>query len=984
MGQLSLADDEAVRIPSSSSKRRTPAMGWPAGLPRRLTSPYGERRGLGLLRVYVLWEQAVVDGAHDRPLGLSARALALVGCLVLHAGLPQSRQHLAGLLWPDSSGAQALTNLRRELHHLRRTLQDRQVLEVTATHLCWPADSEARVDLLAFREERRQMLATVTEPRTSLGHARSALAAYTGDFLPGVDEPWAATARDQLRQECVDVCEAGVAAARLVGEPRTGLELAKRLVGLRPLDEQAHRTVMGLQAELGDRAEAINTYHGLAAMLADELGVDPDPRTTEMLEQLLGRQPATQATPRPRLRSTRPGLVARESELARLRSCWQEARVGRPQVVLVCGMPGVGKTRLVGELMDTASRDGAVVASTVCYDTSGHLSLGPVADWLREPSFRAVAARLPLAWQAEVARLVPQEDGRPDPGRPDAWQRPRFFEGLARCLTGGERPVLFVLDNAQWVDEDTLGFLHYLLGGMSTAPVLLAMTLRTGEHDPDDVPRRWVARLRPSAPVTEVDLAPLDQHATADLVGLLNGERPEGERLDRWHAATGGFPLYIVEAARTANGASNAPTAILRRRFEQAGTEARELAALAAAWGRNFSLPLMCQASDLDDARVVVAVDELWRLGMVRAQRDGQYDFSHDLLREVALEQVSPPRRWLLHRRLAAALEQLNSHRLDDIAAPLAEQYRKAGDRDRALTFSRRAAETAAGLFAHAEAIRLARTSLDLVSELPPGPDRDRQELACLEILAAPLNATRGYAHAEVRQTMERTVELGRRLHDDESVVTGLMGLWASRFVRGRNQEAHAIAGQLRELTGPDDPRLPRAQLCFAGSELHIGRSEAALVAFDDACTGFGDETMPYGALGWVHARAWSAHAAWRDGASTDAATRAQEAIDRAREGQHPYSLAVALAYGCLTRQLVGDHERLEELVAELRVLCRRHEFAYYGDWAEVLGGWVLGGPAGLRRAQRGCDHLRRSGSLARAAYWLTLLAELQPDSRSA
>ncbi|MGA8978316.1 MAG: hypothetical protein WB473_04280 [Pedococcus sp.] len=75
-------------------------------------------------QVYVLGEQAVVDDAHDRPLVLSARALALVGCLVLHAGFPQSRQHLAGLIWPDSSAGQALTNLRRELHHLRRTLGD--------------------------------------------------------------------------------------------------------------------------------------------------------------------------------------------------------------------------------------------------------------------------------------------------------------------------------------------------------------------------------------------------------------------------------------------------------------------------------------------------------------------------------------------------------------------------------------------------------------------------------------------------------------------------------------------------------------------------------------------------------------------------------------------------------------------------------------------------------------------------------------------
>ncbi len=84
-----------------------------------------------------------------------------MGCRVLHAGLPQSRQLLAGLIRPDSSAGQALTHPRRELHHLRRTLGEWPVLVVTATHLCWQPHREVRVDLLVFREARGPVLASV-------------------------------------------------------------------------------------------------------------------------------------------------------------------------------------------------------------------------------------------------------------------------------------------------------------------------------------------------------------------------------------------------------------------------------------------------------------------------------------------------------------------------------------------------------------------------------------------------------------------------------------------------------------------------------------------------------------------------------------------------------------------------------------------------------------------------------------------------------
>ena len=90
-----------------------------------------------MLSVSLLGEQAIIDDASGAVRTRSSRAVALIAYLVAHAGAPQTRQRISLLFWPDSTDAQALTNLRRELHHLRQVLGDQPSLVVTSTDLSW-------------------------------------------------------------------------------------------------------------------------------------------------------------------------------------------------------------------------------------------------------------------------------------------------------------------------------------------------------------------------------------------------------------------------------------------------------------------------------------------------------------------------------------------------------------------------------------------------------------------------------------------------------------------------------------------------------------------------------------------------------------------------------------------------------------------------------------------------------------------------------
>ncbi len=640
-----------------------------------------------------------------------------------------------------------------------------------------------------------------------------------------------------------------------------------------------------------------------------------------------------------------------------------------------------------------ARLQGAVVASSQCFGTSGRLALAPVADWLRNDAVQAAAGTLDPAWRAEVGRLMPVggQGGRGTGLRAmaDAWQRHRFFEGLARALIAVGRPMLLVLDNMHWCDQETLAFITFCLGLASGTPLLVAGTLRDDSLGADPELQEWTVRMRATGLLTELSLSPLDAADTAHLAQAISRQPLLAADADLLHATTGGFPLYVIEAVRGTADPGGTPLpagdlqAVLRKRFEQATTAAREVAGLAAAVGTNFTLGLLTEASDLEADTVVAAVDELWRRRIMREFGDG-YDFSHDMLREAAYAEVSPPKRWLLHRRIAQGLELVHADDTNAVAAQLAEQYARGGRGDRAVAYYRRAADVAAGRFGYAEAIRLHRQALSIIAKMPAGRGRDSHELAVLEALAAPLNARYGYSSPDLQQTLERSIALAESLGRMDSTVAGMVALFGSRFVQGRTAEGYQLGARALSLVGPDSELIGQAHFAFGGSALSLGRPAEGLRHLELAAKLAGAAvSLSIGTRADVHSMAWSAHAYWLLGQDGESLSACREAIELARAIDEPYSLAVALAYGGITYQMHHDLPALRAVVGELRELCDRYDFAYYREWGLILDGWSATDQTGTSLARRGIDNLRSQGSFARMPYWLSLLADVSArDSR--
>jgi DNA-binding SARP family transcriptional activator len=935
-----------------------------------------------MLEITLLGEQRVsVDGRRLDALR-SPRTLTLLGYLAVHRGAPQSRRHVAELFWPDSSDAQARTNLRRELHQLREALPDPDAcLAVDSTTVHWRDDAPCSLDVAAFETAagRADIADRNGDGRGFQAAAEHAVQAYGGELLPALYDDWVLAERDRLRWRCVALLDRLVVVCADAGEWPAAVHHARRRVELEPLEESGYRCLMSMQARAGDRAAALHTYHRCTTVLERELGVEPSAETVARYGELFVE--ATVPVPSaPELCPDAP-LVGRVAELEALRAAWGRA-AGGPRLVVVAGEAGIGKTRLAEELAGLARRGGAVVGRARCYGSKGRLALAPVADWLRSPALRPAVEQLDPVWRVEVARLIPELGGGAEHDRPeplsDSWQRRRFLEGMARAVLAPARATLLVLDDLQWCDTDTLAWIELLLHVEPTAPLLVAATVRSEEREDNQDLERLCRQLRSDGVLDELELRPLAVDETAALAAGLLGRPLDNDAARRLQSETGGFPLFVLEAVRAGTLHSPRVDAVLDGRLAQLSPAADELAGLAAAVGRDFSLDLLATAGTLDEDALLAAIDELWRRRLLREHTAATYDFSHDLLRGAAYQRLSPPHRRLLHRRIASALEQLHADAVAPVAAHIADQHERAGQLRPAITFLALAAEAATDVFALDEAVGLYQRALALLGELAPGRRRDEQELRLRVAMTPSLHSLRGYTAPELRSLLERTIALGEQLGDVEVVLRSTVGLQTNAFVSGRIDEAAAIAARLMRHADNHPQLAGQFHHLYAGALTTLGHPADAIAEFDRAAErSAGDDRFVHGFRVGVMIPAWRAHALWLVGRAADAAETAEAASTLADDADHPYSQVLARAYGAITSYLLGDRQRVAKLSDSVRAMCDRYAFAYYGEWGRILAGWATSGAIGEALTRSGLDRLGSLRALARMPFYLAILAEV-------
>lgn len=954
--------NQGSRMPSDTS-----------GVGRELVPARLQVRLLGAVEI-------ILDGRRLRAFN-SLRLQRFLAVIALRGG-PQHRSRLAFELWPDSDEHQARTNLRKLLHDFRHSLPDiGEFVEVDNENVRWIPTGPTEVDVLRFRDA------------MAAGDFELAARLYSGDLLPACYDDWVLDERARLRAEAHGALVRLTEEAAKHNDHKARIRHAQRITDLEPTDEVAVRIQMEAHLALGDRAAALRCYHRYAEVLERDLAVAPGEAIGAMYQQLRAGAPIRDEVQGKDLPAGESPFVGRELEWNQLIEAWSTTRKGGAHLFLVTGEPGIGKSRLALELGRRARADGHVVALARAYEAAGRLPWGPVVDLLRSDAIRSHIDTLDPVWRAELARLLPelrdvsQSSGPKRSG--DVAQRHRLFDAVSRAIVAGDRPRLLIIDDLQWCDAETIELIGFVVRCGHTAPILIVGTVRWEEIPQHHPLVELVDALGHDQAVTTVSLDRLDEAATVMLAARLRAEDAIDPKLAaRLWSETEGNPLFIIEALRAGISSDGSravltPTvrAVLHARLGQLTDGARRLAEVAAVVGRPFSIGLMVTATGIDERELVDDVDELWRRRIIRDQ-GLTYDFSHDKLRAVALEMVSPARRRQLHRAVAEAIA-VEHHGDVDAASPhLAAHYDQAGMVESAIEAYRVAGGRAVAVSALEEAVKMFRRALALLADLPPSPDRDALELDIRIALGSPLVALEGYGSSGAHQLYERALLLCRKLHRPVDPPI-LRGLGLARLQGCRFDECDDLARALLDDKSDDAIAGTEGRYLLGVSAFWRGDLAGARHYLDSAIEAYdvsrrGEHLALYAQdpkaiclvrLAWVEL--WAGDAGRADGTARSALALAV-ALD------HPMTLGYVITYAAIIAAESEDSARLVELLADADLLWKRLSERYLVVVLEALRGWMdvcSGSAGGIEKIVRSVARSRAEGETLHLTYTLLLLA---------
>jgi predicted ATPase len=361
------------------------------------------------------------------------------------------------------------------------------------------------------------------------------------------------------------------------------------------------------------------------------------------------------------------------------------------------------------------------------------------------------------------------------------------------------------------------------------------------------------------------------------------------------------------------------------------------------------------------------------------------FRFHHALYQEVLYDRLSASYQVQLHRRIAMREEAGYGERAGEVATELANHYRRANDKQKAIQYFQIAGQRAVARGAMIEGERHFAGALELLSELPEDVERDRRELELQLAVGPALIAVKGWATPETERAYTRARELCERLGDPPELFPALFGMWAMYLDRGDFLMAAELAEQLLRAQAAHDPALlAYARLARGVTSYWMGAFLTAREYLESAITLYDPERhrpliYSYGYDAGVASLAYAAWTLWHLGYSDQALERSYEALALAQRLSHPLNLAHAELFVGVVRQYRWEVRATQENAESLIAHTAEYGLTDYWGWATGLRGWAM---AQLGRSEEGIAQ-QREGLAAFSAteallrpYFLCLLAE--------
>ena len=706
-------------------------------------------------------------------------------------------------------------------------------------------------------------------------------------------------------------------------------------------------------------------------------------------------------------------LIGRNEEMAILRDRWNLSLQGAGQAVLIQGEAGMGKSRIVDALSQDLGDEPHFRVLCQCSPYHTNSALHPVirhlergADLAPEDSaacklekleaLLAAAGTNTAATTSLMADLlsIPTDDRYPPLGLSPAQRKVATVASLVDQMTAlaVQKPVLFVLEDAHWIDPTTQELMTRLIDGIAKARVLALITARL-EYAP--------LRTNGGSTTSRV-LSRLTKQECIDLVaGTAASRALEPALVDQIVAKADGNPLFVEELTKavTESESSDRPVVpetlqdSLMARLDRLGP-AKEIAQVAAVIGLQFSQPLLELVAVECATDIASGIARLADAGLVLSQgraTESAYRFSHALMRDIAYENLLRGRRRQIHERIGRALVERFPAVAETEPEVVAHHFANAGIPDLACAYHERAGDRAAARFAFAEAIAHFRAGHAEAGKLADGEERVRRELALLLKLGPALSIIKGPQAPEVEETYRRAHAAGEKAGDHVGLFKATWGLWFNAIpsrklevMRDRAQELIALSGQVA------DPDLQlEAFHCRWSTALFRGEGPTALKYTQEGVRQYDPARHAWmGPVFGGHDPGVCAHtsralALCFSGQTAEARQFGDKGVLLAETLGHPHNVAFALQNLLVLHQTLGDRGTVNRAAQRLRDLAEKYNFPPQRAHALMVSGWACtfgtGSDAGLAIMEAEYPRASAIGPFFR--YYAAILADARERS---
>jgi len=490
-------------------------------------------------------------------------------------------------------------------------------------------------------------------------------------------------------------------------------------------------------------------------------------------------------------------IIGRDEEITGIKEFINPVFKGKGSAVCISGEVGVGKTRLVHEIIRDSNFQDIQFLNSNLSATTKAIPYYPFREIIRtviKKQGEESLFEIPQAYQIELVKIVPELSGK---SKIDEHiymvDKFRLFEGVRRflALQASKVPLFVCLDNIHWADDSSLELFHYLIRVLKENPIFFFFVYRVEEakHSSFQNVLQLMAR---EGLYKKIALEPLQTADVARMLSLMIDGIPPSELTEYIYKETGGNPFFIEELMKSLDTNSAfvwdkdkcvfdkgkkvvipySVEGVVDRKLGMMNKEACDLLEYAAVVGREFDFTFLQDVTKMNEGHLFDLIDEILGMKLLKESEGKQYCFSEDIIREILYQRINKIKMRRYHQVVGERLLDSYQNRIEEVVEELSHHFYLSGDKEKTLEYSMIAANRAKDAYANRDAIRFYTRVLECLPDSKVN-EKEIKEIEYLKNRAGVLNliGENEKAVADVNNAINKAKVIGNRKWEADCLI---------------------------------------------------------------------------------------------------------------------------------------------------------------------------------------------------------------------